>query len=1793
MNTYATRLPKFIFLFLLFLLASYTKADTPVVKGTYYIRVTTLTVDSIPLCTYSTATTVLSGGGAFKRMCRYAGVYSITRPFNGLAGPTGLGDTLSRYFRIDFSDTAEHDEFMDSLLSLPYTEVVEALPEMTDLGTFSFPNDKYATQQWHLEKIKASQAHDYSTGSGIIIAVVDDAFDMNHEDLKASYYINTVEKNGVAGVDDDGNGYTDDIYGWDASDNDGDPNNYGTTQTTMKYHGTMVTGVISATTNNIKGIASVAPDVKIIPIKVSSDSFLYNPFTHPLEGLAYAINSPAQIINLSWGGEMRDILALPSIMHLLIQAAALNGQLVVVAAGNGAKPFYDYTNCIDQGRGNAALDPYHNWDTVRIYPAAFAEVLSVGATSFNDQKACFSDYGTMSNVDVMAPGEDIYSTFPFNDYVSTSGTSFAAPLTAGICALVWSTNLSMSKYAVADQVKFTADNIGEINENIATKIGSGRVNALDAVLNNQVKASFKVDRQSDCDSQTFIFTAISYPGYTYEWNFHDSAFSATGGAIKSHKYILNVIAPAEYLFDVTLTVKDAFGAVVATLTRKNYILISRCSANKINNKQNQWVFANSCAVEFKTGIAKQSPQSSNLLKIPQLANFSIMHRNNSNVIDYVAAADSVSAYSSYSASFWFKDTYNFGYWSKAYIDHYSTSFSAKKFNMYAPHFNTLQGEFFKIDNKRTMFISNYDTNSTLNNIGMRYAIVRDSIYNSGGSYPYIYVKDAQRGIPIAGPGTPPDFTNDGAIRIHNGMCFIPKCDSLIWMIVRGKEGTYADSLLVYLINTRPSLFSIAFQKAYYCPPLFATDIIRANRYGTQIVCASERDSNIVIFDFKRSTGKLTLRHSFGLDYRFKLAPVFSKNGNILYLVDWQGLKQINLDYKNPKDNIVNLYNDNYLKNRSDFWLTQYSSWPKNPTYGIQLGPDGRVYTNFPSDMYPQKRLGLVANADKFFYNTYGNTRENYLPVGMKFNSYTSPTTVVSTYHGMTDYQHASECASLPTQLFSTFVDCDVVRLYTNSCSPLKKWYYFDSLLVDTVWRSADEYLVYLDSFPANGVIITMIDGLDTIRQILRPQVLPPGALTASASSTCSREVPVNYKYSHSVLTQTDLFVKNWSVTGGEIFRYLGDSAVDVQWNGDGLIGTLQSIVIHPLSGCSDTTLFTILKKPPVKIKNYDPFGPWRYDSAFISYNSTFYLTIADTGYRPIYTTYKWFKDGVKLNYSDTTTRILIIEPGLYWIVADGPCGPDTSNKIVVVVTCDTSNNINGGLITGFYSGATLTINGKVSIGIPHTATFDNCVLFMKDSASFEVPALDSLYFINTKIIGCKTWKGIRAIGTGLPRPGGNCGFVSMVGSSIENAIIALSAEGGGEIHTDDCRFINNEMHIAYDAYPYSNNTFHINNSYGQLKSSTCSCSHPLSLPLKETNPMVYCEGVKDVSIVISSFQGKNTYGISNLSNIEAQTVSNVDMQNLDFYSEADYGIYIKNDSNSMISGNLFNDQNLYQPLINQGEGSTKTGLYAKNCERLLIGTANTFWCCDKGMEWYADALYDTSFVLENTFKGCNNGILYGQQVNPRTNTNGGINTDTSYRITLNFNCNLFERDSMGLVGSGKLLGQGIGIGKGRRNVYVDNINWDIAPQNFFAYTRYNTGLEYWPNNASALILSLVSMNNTQNIGYHPFNSTSSSPNPCTNGFFVHKDPKSEQVIIPFSANLFPNPINNKVLYIHFSDIPVSEIKLDLYNSIGQKMQSITIPDKEYTMDMQRYAPGMYYIKMNNNTFRGTYKLILK
>jgi serine protease len=320
------------------------------------------------------------------------------------------------------------------------------------------PNDPGYVSQYSLPLIKAPAAWSIIQGdTTVIIGIVDTGVDWPHPDLAANIWHNWAETPGN-GIDDDNNGYIDDIHGWDfggLGNSDGSPSPDNNPSEDSPEHGSNVAGIASAVTNNNNGVASIGFKCKILPVKTAQDNVRSSTgqalISYGFEGIVYAADNHAKIINCSWGGAGYSLLGQETINY-----AMSKGALVVCAAGND---------------NSSEL----------FYPANYDGVLSVAATGSTDVKASFSNYG--HNIGVCAPGVSIYSTFQPSTYATLSGTSMASPLTAGVAALVAAKFPSYTPDQIREQVRVNCDDISSKNPSFINLLGHGRINALNSVSN--------------------------------------------------------------------------------------------------------------------------------------------------------------------------------------------------------------------------------------------------------------------------------------------------------------------------------------------------------------------------------------------------------------------------------------------------------------------------------------------------------------------------------------------------------------------------------------------------------------------------------------------------------------------------------------------------------------------------------------------------------------------------------------------------------------------------------------------------------------------------------------------------------------------------------------------------------------------------------------------------------------------------------------------------------------------------------------------------------------------------------------------------------------------------------------------------------------------------------------------------------------------------------------------------------------------------------------------------------------
>ena len=325
---------------------------------------------------------------------------------------------------------------------------------------FASPNDPaYESTNWSLAKVNAESAWDIATGDGsTVVAVIDSGFALTHDDLSDRWYQNAGEKGltqsgdpcwtgsaqnkSTNSCDDDANGYVDDWRGWNfvIGDNNPQTGRQNSTGNGIR-HGTQVSGLVGASGNNSAGIATINWDTIIMPLQALDDDGIG--YTSDVTAaIYYAADNGADVINLSLGSNSND----PAV-RTAVNYAVNNNVVVVAAAGNCGDGTGDECSGVPMG----AIG----------YPAAYPDVIAVGATTQSDTRAGFSSYGPA--LDVTAPGSAVPISTSWSADNQTSlyttnlyGTSFSSPLVASLVALIKSIRPSTSVADVTALIDATA-----------------------------------------------------------------------------------------------------------------------------------------------------------------------------------------------------------------------------------------------------------------------------------------------------------------------------------------------------------------------------------------------------------------------------------------------------------------------------------------------------------------------------------------------------------------------------------------------------------------------------------------------------------------------------------------------------------------------------------------------------------------------------------------------------------------------------------------------------------------------------------------------------------------------------------------------------------------------------------------------------------------------------------------------------------------------------------------------------------------------------------------------------------------------------------------------------------------------------------------------------------------------------------------------------------------------------------------------------------------------------------------
>ena len=499
------------------------------------------------------------------------GLINIKQPF----GKKKEAEKLYLTFLVEFTDQ-NHDlnkiiKKLNEFVEVDYSE-----PKFKDFEDY-LPNDPSYSSCWHLDKIQANLAWELGIGSSdIVVSIVDDAITVNHPDLQNVIWVNPNEIPNN-GIDDDNNGYIDDINGWDTYTNDNDPSPH--SNTPAWAHGTHCAGIAGAHTDNNIGISAVGFGVSLMAVKTADNNGLVN---QTWDGVYYSIVSGADVISCSWSSGSYS-----QTNNNIIEFGINNGSIIVAASGNNG--------------ANLASNPK--------YPACYNGVICVANTTSSDIKAGSSNYGT--RVDLGAPGSSILSTIPYSGYGTKTGTSMSAPMVAGLLGLMKSFSPNTSNEQLINCMKNSCDNIDALNPSYIGLLGSGRINAYQALLClSPPNADFTINNQDTCSGEIQFYDATLGVPKSWAWDFDgdgiidDTSSTARVYFNQSGSYNTSLTVSNDYGTD-TKTVQNAFNINLsdAPLIDNLYSCTGDTISLKTNNYNNlNWYINENDFDEISSGI---------------------------------------------------------------------------------------------------------------------------------------------------------------------------------------------------------------------------------------------------------------------------------------------------------------------------------------------------------------------------------------------------------------------------------------------------------------------------------------------------------------------------------------------------------------------------------------------------------------------------------------------------------------------------------------------------------------------------------------------------------------------------------------------------------------------------------------------------------------------------------------------------------------------------------------------------------------------------------------------------------------------------------------------------------------------------------------------------------------------------------------------------------------------------------------------------------------------------------------
>jgi len=472
-------------------------------------------------------------------------------------------------FKITIKDDTQKDNALKALLSLvckdginadALSDGINAVPTGSVdtplifaeleavLRTSYTPNDPLFIQQYYHQLISSPQMWDHiRDASEVIVAIVDSGVKWNHVDLGSNIYINEAELPGIVldrvngtisggdGIDNDGNGYIDDVIGWDFTSLPGTNNSFQaySNDNGKNDHGTHMAGLVGGKGDNFIGITGMAMNVKLLITKHTPHNILSNNIYNAYNGIYYAADTGAHVINCSWGGQGSANTA-----NNAVNYATNAGALVVTSAGN-----YNL-----------------NLDITSLFPACSPNALTVGATNHNDQKSYFSCYG--HDIDVMAPGTAIYSltydgsgALATDEYTLYDGSSMSAAIVSGLAAMVKAAHPEMTPLQIKQTIIGSCDQLIQNTQGeYAGLLGNGRINASRAVTLDTTTIAMPPRIQMSYSSPAQV-TLLWNPANSSDpigYKVYRDGTLLTNTPVTATRYTDNTVsADSEYTYSVT------------------------------------------------------------------------------------------------------------------------------------------------------------------------------------------------------------------------------------------------------------------------------------------------------------------------------------------------------------------------------------------------------------------------------------------------------------------------------------------------------------------------------------------------------------------------------------------------------------------------------------------------------------------------------------------------------------------------------------------------------------------------------------------------------------------------------------------------------------------------------------------------------------------------------------------------------------------------------------------------------------------------------------------------------------------------------------------------------------------------------------------------------------------------------------------------------------------------------------------------------------------------------------------